>query len=78
MGYFDKLEDDSLATRLSAYVNYRLQGGKDDIKTFWPLKSDEQVTGGAWSSTPKEMVEKILKAHGIKLNHDGIRDKGNG
>ncbi len=67
MGYFDKLEDDSLAVRKLAGIVMQLCGSKATIKQIWPLKEDIPDQVASWAETPKEMIEKILSVHGIKL-----------
>ena len=61
-GYFDKVQDYSIAIRNSTYINYRMNGGKESINSIWPLAN--QIEEKREPMT-KERYEKILAIHKI-------------
>jgi len=64
MGYFDKLEDDSLAQRNTAFTIARGNGYKGSMNSFWPLRSSVAKTERM--SITKEMYNTIKNIHNIK------------
>jgi hypothetical protein len=67
MGYFDKLEDNSLAIRNLAGIVMGVAGAKEKIANIWPLRNEAEAADvPGWGATPKEAIFKILKAHGVK------------
>lgn len=73
-GYFDKVKQEQIQTRMLANVFYRTMGGKYDIRSFWPLASDEDYEDKkgvtvVWGETKEEAIAKyneILNIHNIK------------
>lgn len=65
MGYFDKMEDESLAARKVAEVTYLCNGGKQAaFNRYWPLKASGKEADR--KVLTKEMWETIKKTHNIK------------
>jgi hypothetical protein len=56
-----------LIIRKVAQISWGAGGGKDnEFSQFWPLPekySGNGDPGGSWAATPKDMIDKILKAH---------------
>ena len=61
MGYFDKLEDESLAIRNLAGIVMKVAGAKEELDKVWPLKS-EPVKIKSFASTGSEMITAIINA----------------
>lgn len=63
-GYFIKLQDESLAIRNLATIMYRVNGGKQDINSIWPLTRDrgkpDKIT------VDKTMWDEIKRKHNLK------------
>jgi hypothetical protein len=67
-GYFDKRKDDAMLLRNIAWINYKVNGGKgNNIEKLWPLNKKEEAQVKTWGDD-KELLEKIMEAHKIKLN----------
>jgi len=64
MGYFDKLEDESLATRNLAFVMARANGYKGTIEGLWPLKKSKVQAEKMIMS--QELWDTIKKTHNIQ------------
>ncbi len=64
MGYFDKLEDDSLAIRRLAAIVMAVNGSKSKIDQVWPLKDSDVKT--EFEAPTKEWWDNVRKIHGYK------------
>ncbi len=71
-GYFDKRQMDEKIIRNLGFINYKLAGGKiDDPQRIWPIgekKKEERTVVWGTEEERKATMEKIMKAHNIKIN----------
>ncbi len=61
MGYYDKVQDLSLAQRHGSYLVFRALGGKQNIEQIWPLKGS--IKEETIEPPPKEFWEQMKKIH---------------
>lgn len=64
MGYFDKMEDESLATRKLAAIIMGVNGSKNKIEAVWPLRDQDMKV--QIEAPTKEWWEQVKKIHGLK------------